>query len=339
MSKKITPFLLEEVLEPLGIQAIICTHSPEILAHAYDDLDCTLLHLRSGRDASPIYPQDKEEVIEALRRLGSQLSDILFSHGSVYVEGEHDIELLNAGWPDRIAGYKLTKLGGRGSVEKEIRNLQAAEQDGNLDSYQCFIFDLDGKPTDLSDTVVVKVRQWERYCLENYLLDRDAIYDVCRAGNFTNVPTRGGLLTMLRDASLRQLRGRVAREVYREREPENPGFRPKDADAESYEEIGGVLLKRLETIGNQLDEIDSSTWLQEFEAACETRESELCEQWQENWNIHADGKRVLDEIFKQVGPKCSLLEFKRRIASEISSKKTESWRLVDSVLSSALTSS
>lgn len=266
------------------------------------------------------------------------MSDILFSHGSICVEGEHDVELLNTGWPDRVAGYKLTKLGGRNAVEKEIRNLQTAEQDGNLDNRQCFIFDLDGKPTDLSDTLRVKVQQWERYCLENYLLDRDAIYHVCKAGNFANVPTRGELANMLRDISLSQLRGRVAREIYQEREPENPGFRPKFANAGSYEEIGGALLEQLETIRDQLAKIDPSTWLQKFKASCEARESELCEQWQENWNVHADGKRVLSEVFKQVGPTCSLLEFKRRIASEMQAKKTEAWRLVDSVLSSVLTS-
>lgn len=133
-----------------------------------------------------------------------------------------------------------------------------------------------------------------------------------------------------------QLRGVVAREVYQAREPENPGFRPKLANAGTYEEIGDALLARLESIRNQLNEVDSSSWVQDFKATCEARESELREQWQENWKVHADGKRVLGEIFRQVGPTCSLLDFKRRIASEMRVKKTEAWRLVDNILESAI---
>lgn len=336
VSRKIIPFLRDEVLEPLNIQAIICTHSPEMTAHAYDDSDCTLLHLRSSRDISPIYQQDKGEVYEALKRLGSEPSDILFSRGSLYVEGEHDADLLITGWLDRVAGYKITELGGRSAVEKEIKNLQAAEREAKLDASQCFIFDLDRKPTGLSDTPLVKVQQWDRYCLENYLLDPDTIYDVCKANNFTEVPSRGELATLLRETSLAQLRGVIARDVYQAKEPDNPGFRPELASIGSYDKIGKALLVRLESIRDQIISIDSSIWLQEFEATCEARDNELREQWREKWSIQADGKRVLHEVFRQVGPTCSFLDFKRRIVETMLNKKTETWRVVDNILSAAL---
>jgi hypothetical protein len=93
--------------------------------------------LRSGRDLSPILPQDKAEVFEAVRRLGAQTSDVLFLRGCVYVEGRNDAELLDVGFPERVAGFKLSQLGGRQEVEKEIQALLKAQEQQTLDSPQC----------------------------------------------------------------------------------------------------------------------------------------------------------------------------------------------------------
>lgn len=333
---KIVPFLREQVLDALGIQAIICTHSPEITARAYDDPECTLLHLRTRTDMTPIYARDRGEVYEALKRLGSEPSDILFSRGSIYVEGEHDADLLNDGWPERVAGFKITQLGGRGEIEKSIRTFQAAEQEQTLDASQCFIFDLDRRPTTLSDTDLVKVQQWDRYCLENYLLDPDTIYDVSHANNFKTIPSRGKLATTLRDISLAQLQGVIAREVYKDLEPENPGFRPVIASKQDYSEMADELLSRLVSIKAELDAIDTSTWARDFVAQCKAIEREKLPRWRDKWKTMANGKLVLRDIYTQLGPTCSLLDFKRKIASEMRSQQTESWRAVDSVLSSAL---
>lgn len=337
VTRKIMPFLLDEVLNPLNIQAIICTHSPEMTAHAYEDSDCTLLHLRSSTDISPIYPQDKGEVYEALKRLGSEPSDILFSRGSIYVEGEHDAELLTAGWPDRVSGYKITELGGRSEVEKEIKTFQAAERESKLDASQCFIFDRDREPTGLTSTQLVKVQQWDRYCLENYLLDPDVIFNVSRANNFRNVPSRGDLTTMLRDISLAQLQGVIAREVYSNLEPDNPGFRTEVINKESYGQMAEALVARLVAIRDQLTSINTSEWVQDFVASCEVEYREQLPQWRDKWKTLANGKLVLFEVYKRLEPTASFLDFKRWIASEMRSEQTESWRAVDSILSSALT--
>lgn len=338
VSRKIVPFLREHVLEPLGIQAIICTHSPEITAHAFDDSESTLLHLQSTTDITPILRTDKAEVYEAIERLGSEPSDIMFSQGSVYVEGEHDVELLTSCWPDRVGGYKITELGGRGEVEKQIKTLQDEEEKNKLDNPQCFIFDLDRKPTNLADTSMVKVRQWNKYSLENYLLDPNLIYDVAKANNFKHVPSRGILRTKLQAIALDQLQGVIAREVYADAEPDNPGFRSEVAKNTTYSDMGEELVTRLVSIKDELADLEPASWVEQFVALCEAKDREQRKDWRDNWETRANGKLVLNEIYKQLGPTIGFLDFKRQIASAMQVKNTQNWQEVDRVLASALQS-
>lgn len=333
VTRKLMPFLLDEVLKPLEAQAIICTHSPEITAHAYDEADCTLLHLRPGCVISPVYPMDRGEVFEALRRLGTQTSDVLFSRGSLYVEGDDDADLLATGWPDRVAGYKINKLGGRDQVEKEIKNLQAAEREEKLDTSQYFVFDRDNKPTGLADTSFVRVRQWGRYCLENYLLDADAVYDVSKGNNFDNSLSRGELAPKLKDAALAQLRGRIAREIYEEFEPENPGLRRSDiSSTNDFKELADKLSARVVSIKDQLAGVDASRWAHEFTVRCEVKGKELLPKWRKEWESLANGKLVLKDVYMELGANLSFADFKRRLVSEMSSKETRGWKEVDDIL-------
>jgi hypothetical protein len=285
-----------------------------------------------------VYPRDRGEVFEALKRLGAQTSDVLFSRGSVYVEGEDDADLLVSGWPDRVAGYKINKLGGRGQVEKEIKNLQAAEREGKLDTPQYFVFDHDNKPTSLTDTSFVKVRQWGRYCFENYLLDADAIYDVSDNNNFDNSLSRGELAPKLKDAALAQLRGKVAREIYGEEfELENPGLRRSDiSSTNDYEEIADKLLTRMASIKDQMASVDPSDWARDFTARCEAKERENLPEWRREWKSLANGKLVLKEVYKELGATLSFADFKRRIVAEMLSKETQDWKEVDAILETVI---
>ncbi len=285
-----------------------------------------------------MYPQDKGEVFEALRRLGAQTRDVLFSRGSLFVEGDDDEDLLNTGWPERVAGYKVNKLGGRDRLEKEIKELQAAEHEDKLDASEYFLFDRDNKPTGLTDTGLVKVKQWDRYCLENYLLDPVAIYNVSNAGNFDNSFSRGKLESKLEDAALAQLRDDVAQEIYQEHfEPDNPGFRRSEiADASNFGEVADNLLARLVSIREQLAKVDDSRWAREFAARCEAKQRELLPKGREDWKSLANGKLVLKEVYKELGPKLSFPDFKRRVVAEMSSKKTPDWGEVDKVLGSLI---
>ena len=159
--KLLLPFLIDECLTPKGIQAVICSHSPEILGAAFERQDCGLHHLQSPTVISKIYPEDKREVFDALRRLGTSASDVLFSSGSIFVEGDQDAEILDVGFSKLLGRYKVTQLGGRGNIEREIKTLQQSAAKEEFDTVKCFIFDLDNAPTELTSTKLVKVLQWK----------------------------------------------------------------------------------------------------------------------------------------------------------------------------------
>jgi hypothetical protein len=340
VSKQLLQFIIKNVAEYRDIQTIVCTHSPEILADAFDNQQCLLLHLRSGNDISPVYPQDKTEVFEALRRLGASTSDVLFSRGSLFLEGPHDAEILETAFRHRVAGFKLTPLRGRKEVEKEIRTLQAAEKTENLTTKQLFIFDRDRQVTALTNSNLVKFLQWDRYCLENYLLDSDAIFDVCQAVSIriNHLPeSRGKLRQAMKSAAFSQLKAIVAHQVYEKIEPPNPGFRPYEIEVlDEFNLMGERLVNRLMEIKDNVNQIDQSAWKQQFVAACESSHEDMKTSWEERWQIECDGKKVLAQLHRQFETNISVLEFKRRIASRMAELSSENWRIVDSFLAALI---
>ncbi len=335
--KKILPFLMNEVLVPGARQALICTHSPEILAAAYEGKGCRLYHLRSPLDISPVYQKDKEEVFEALRRLGANTGDVLFSKGGVFVEGPDDATLLEIGFSEKLAGFKCTRMGGRNEVERAIKELQAADAKKEVETPQLFIFDLDRRPTNLVSSSMVKILQWDRYCLENYLLDADAIFDACSALRLKNPPaSRGALAKQVKSVAMGQLKGHVARKVYATREPSNPGLRPSEVDTlDTFEDIANVFATRLSTIQTEMAAFDRAVWFTSFVQSCKIAEEDLSQQWEQKWVSACDGKAVISQLHRDFGANVSLAEFKRRIMSLLVAGKLESWRVMDSLLRQA----
>jgi AAA15 family ATPase/GTPase len=221
--KKIISFISEQIVGSNDVQLFICTHSAEILGAAFDRDDCTVHHLRSHNDATKIYEKDSHEVFCALNRLGTTAADSMFSQGNIFVEGEHDSIILDEGFYDFIAGYKITGLGGRTGIEKEISSLQKAEKNGDLDKLSCFIFDLDRMPTSIQSSALVRILQWDRYCLENYLVGRKDLYDELFELGVSDLESRGIFEKKIKDLALQQLNEVVAREIYNQESFESVG--------------------------------------------------------------------------------------------------------------------
>lgn len=336
--KKLLPFIIENIAKPLNAQILITTHSPEILGQAYDRQDCSLFHLRGRKDISAVYPKDKSEVFEALKRLGVQTSDVLFNKGTINVEGSQDIDLLEVGFQTRIHGYKVTAFGGRNEIEKEIKALQAQEIKGQLDSRVCFIFDLDRKPTSLESSSLVRITQWGKYCFENYLLDHDAIFDAyteLRKGAASSEQiSRGEIQSAMKDFAIAQIRSVAAQAAYSERAPDGTGVRPSEIEKLStFDDIGKLLVQRLETVKNFLAPLQKEQWLESYITDCKRREQELKAQWDSKWATLCDGKSLLDALRKYMKLNVSPSEFKRTILKGMANAQTDSWRVVDSILS------
>lgn len=333
------PYLVQHVLKPQGLQAVICTHSEEVLSHAYQNEDCELFHLRTSTDLSRVEISDRDELEGALRALGSGALDSLFAQGNLYVEGIDDKIVLQTAFADRVAKWNVVCLHGRSEIEKTVQQLQHAEGAGDLEGRHSFIFDLDRRPTALSSTEMVKVLQWDRYCLENYLLDPDAIFDALRDSPRDEEIklSRGELPRLLRDLALAQLPGVVARRVYAELEPENPGLRPKElSELRDYKEIATVLARRLNTIVQELESFTQEDWCALFVERAVQLDLELRSTWETDWIVKCNGKSVIEEVHKHYGLRIPRPQFKMRIATATRVRSSETWKIVRTFLEDAL---
>lgn len=311
--RRLLKYLVEDCCKPRGIQSILCTHSPEVVADAYGSDDCRLFHLRSGRDLSPIYRQDTSELFEIFDRLGSSAADVLFSAGNVFVEGDHDADILREGFDDIIGGYAITQLGGRAEVEKAARDLKKASKDSEIDKIKLFILDNDGRPTTERPEGNVRILQWERYCLENYLLDDTPIYEVTREFAKNKPASRGEFDRFMRNSALKQIEVAVAKKVYSTLEPENPGLIPKEIKGKSIEQIADVIASRIERIRDQLSAFDKSSWTASFVAAASEQRESMTADWDKHWQVKADGKKIIDAIFEEYKLNIDKSSFKRKV--------------------------
>jgi predicted ATPase len=95
-------FLVDKYIVPQNLQAIICSHSPEILAGAFEKDECSLYHLKSERILTRVRPQDHIEVEEALRRLGTSDSEALLYRATIFLEGDSDVDILSTGFAELL---------------------------------------------------------------------------------------------------------------------------------------------------------------------------------------------------------------------------------------------
>jgi ABC-type phosphate/phosphonate transport system ATPase subunit len=337
--KKIVSFLNDVIATPADLQVILCTHSAEILGTAFERRDCGVFHLRSHRDATKLYERDQRELFDALKRLGSSAADSIFSRGGLFVEGEHDSVILEEGFFGLVSGFKITDLGGRTEVEKEIRTLQAAEQKGDLSKIHCFIFDLDHKPTGLRSSPLVRVLQWDRTCLENFLLGEKALFDTLSEVGAQPLPSRGEFETLVRELAIGQLTELVAKQTYASMEPDNPGLRPKEIAGLGYDAIADALVSRLLAIRAELSGLDVSAWKRKFVEEANTRERSLKDQWATSWRKLCDGKRLIDDLYKRLGIRIGKLDFKIKVVRHMAAEASDDWQLIKGKLHEAIAES
>ena len=334
---RIVPYLVTDILRPKDLQAFVCTHSPEILGSAFDRDDCALFHLRSERDISPVLRSDQYEAIEILHRLGATTADVLFSRGAIFLEGESDTRIIDARFFAQLAGYKVTYLGGRGEVEKEILELQKAEEKGRVKKVNLFIFDHDNKPTSLPSTDLVRVVQLQRYCIENYLLDAEILYDCLREYARQPPESRGSFENDLTALAMAQLTEVAAREVYKP--PESCGLRQSEVRGKSIREISMVLSARLDSTQQWFRTYDKATWEAEFIRAAEAKRSDLLPSWEREWTKLASGKRVFQDLQAKYEVSVSLGKFKEAVVTRLSKRPSEPWQELEQLLTDNLPNS
>lgn len=332
--KDLLSFLVNQYAIRKNLQVIVCSHSPEILAGAFESDECSLYHLESESMLTKVRRQDQSVISETLRRLGTSESEGLLYQGTIFLEGQDDISILEAGFTSLLRRYKLKDLGGRREIEKEIRQLQEAERKGVTLSPRYFIFDRDDLPTDLESSDSVRLLQWERRCLENYLIDIDILADLLMSSEIVQHPLKslGEVQKTLRDLAFRQLDGFAARKVYHNRGYINPGLRTNEISGKPLAQIAEHLCDRLMQLKIQTACIDKSGWSEQFLSECEEEKKALNALWEMKWINECNGKQLFNELCQIVHPKHGAKKLKVRLMTEMRLKPSEGWRTIDGLL-------
>ncbi|MCX7356735.1 MAG: AAA family ATPase [Alphaproteobacteria bacterium] len=332
--RELIPYLVEKYVTPKRMQIILCSHSPEILAGAFDDEQSSLYHLVSGTLLTRVRRTDREEITEALRLLGTSESEGLLYKATIFVEGEHDIEVLEAGFGGLLRLYKLKDLGGRHQIEKQIRSLQDAEAKGEKLAARYFVFDKDDAPTSLNSTHNVRILQWGRRCLENYLIDIDVITDLLKDGDVSKAAVRstGEVSKVLKERALTHLDDAIVRETYSALAYPELGKGQSDLAGKSFANAGEALFERIDRLKSCIGELEHDEWIAAFTAKCKQRKQELLPVWDSEWKELCDGKRLFRELQQAFPLKMSLLNFKKRVILRMANQQTDSWRAIESLL-------
>jgi hypothetical protein len=333
---RLVPFLQSQIIEPLELQVFVCTHSAEILSSALHRDDCSIFHLRTARDITPVDRRDKAELFEILRRLGLTSMDVVSWQGTIFVEGDDDIELLSLGFPELLSGYQLKQLGGRAEIEKDIQRLQSAEKSGDIQRLNVFVFDHDSKPTSLTSTALVQVVQWDRYSIESYLLDENLLFSILNRYAAVQVESKGALRNLLRDLAIEQLADEVVRKVYAGLEPENCGVRSKEIVGKPFDECAALLFNRIDSVRQAVISLDQVSWTQEFIKACQKLELDLRDDWDTNWKKRCNAKRLFKDLQARQSLKVSAAFVKAEMMKEMRLAKTEDWRVMERLLMQSL---
>lgn len=333
---RLVPFLHGQAVQPLQLQVLLCTHSAEVLTTALHREDCTIFHLRTPKDVTPVDRRDKAELFEILRRLGLTSMDVVSWQGTVFVEGDDDIDLLGTGFPDLLAGYQLKSLGGRTEVEKDIARLQEAEKRGEVERLSSFIFDRDRKPSTIQSSRLVKVLQWDRYSIENYLTDESVLFDVLVRYCITKPESKGTLRSELKELALAQTGDEAIRRTYATREPENCGIRPKEVASKSPGEAAELLFSRLKRTQEALSPLQHDSWVAEFVQECEQAATTLRAEWDDSWRKECDGKRLFKDLQAKYQAKVSLGFLKAEVIKEMRQRQTDDWKILQTLIRAAI---
>lgn len=333
---RLVPFLHGQAVQPLDLQVLLCTHSAEVLTTALHREDCTIFHLRTPKDVTPVDRRDKAELFEILRRLGLTSMDVVSWQGTVFVEGDDDIDLLGSGFPDLLAGYQLKSLGGRTEVEKDIARLQDAERRGEVERLSSFIFDRDRSPTSIQSSRLVRVLQWDRYSIESYLTDESVFFDVlCRYCSI-RPESKGALRAELKELALAQTGDEAIKRVYAAREPENCGIRPKEIASKSPADAAEVLFSRLKRVQQTLATLDHDSWVSEFSQECERSASVLRAEWDDSWRKECNSKRLFKDLQARYQAKVSIGFLKAEVIKEMRVRQTDDWKILQTLIREAI---
>jgi hypothetical protein len=270
----------------------------------------------------------------------SEIEELLYE-ATIFVEGPDDVELLEFAFRSALARLKFKDLMGRGEVEKLILKLQDADKQGQKENISYFIFDSDNRPSGLTNTPKVIVRQWERYCLENYLLEPEILYDVVRLDckPKTWPASLGEAVKQFSQIAKKQLHSIIIDEVYKEYAFGEIRLRSKDK-APDFSTSATNIFKKIGVLKAQLGHLTEPDWVAEFVQRCNSRLQDREQEWDSSWMQKCNGKQFFKDQNQYAGEfGMDWLGLKKRLLAgnrDAENGGTESWKLLRGTLQDLL---
>lgn len=332
--RELLGFLMSAYGDRKNIQFVLCTHSPDVLTSAFEAEGCALFHLKTPNNVSKVGPRAVDEYQMALQRLGTSVGETLLYEGTLLVEGEDDVELLRNGFGELIRKFNIKDRGGRKEVEKTARKLQELEAKGERVSPIFIILDRDDEITNISNSTAVRVLQWKRRCIDNYLLDIDVFAEVFRDETVVKKPIAdsGEVERLLQKLALLQIPEIAAKEIYNEYGFRSPSLRSEDTEGKTLPEIGAALYDRMRASRDSIPDVNKDDWIKEFDQRVQSKVKQLELQWEPKWIDICDGKRLMKDLQKRGLFRTSMPNLKRRLVQRMKETQSDSWRLVESQL-------
>jgi DNA polymerase III delta prime subunit len=161
------------------IQFIIATHSTTIVSMANSEELYALVFPDQSYDGNQLIKvASDEEKLYLIRDILGDVTFILAGKPLLLLEGPHDVELLSLLLPKLKEKFILKDLGGKAKVKGSLRALQNVISELEKKGFRMFaILDKDvGESIFESNECFT----WPVYCIENFLLDSECIYEALK---------------------------------------------------------------------------------------------------------------------------------------------------------------
>jgi hypothetical protein len=180
--------------------------------------------------------------------------------------------------------------------------------------------------------------QWPRYCLENYLIDIDAITELLKMEDVANEPgaKAGEVSAALRALAMKQLDDLVLREAYTELGYKSPSFTLDDIEGREPSDAATLLYDRAMEARNSIPDEPGHVWTQKFLTLRASKRKAMELEWETSWRERCNGKRLFRDFQRLGRLRISSHIFKRRIMQQIRATSSENWTLLSGLLTNLL---